>query len=357
MTDKEREILNFYLNDCFRGLEVRDGFLLGNIHNLALLAHTYTAFIDTYEIEEESICNHLTYEDVMFLAREVIGSISKEYLTDFDLLMENGELDFGYEKEYRESSFTYLHNAKCGLIDINRDFHYSDVITLVHEFMHYTNGKTDHISYKRYILAEFFSIYFEIYAQEYLIKKKSVPREEMDYYLRLRNIKYHANAFQSYDVIFFMYQLFGEINLDYFHLLNGVYFQIELQDFDQKCLSLLQHFEKVEKKYKIDIMYEKNYDDYEFSMYLSCGFCNHYRYLLGGVLAFYAFDHCDMKDIVYLNDHINSEALAHVNIFDFLYRVGIPLTSNNFFDDAFASMKKWIYDDSPKKHQRVGAIL
>ena len=55
------------------------------------------------------------------------------------------------------------------IININREFNYNDVRLLVHEFIHYTNGK--HISPNRHYFTEFLSIYFEFYTIDYLLKK------------------------------------------------------------------------------------------------------------------------------------------------------------------------------------------
>jgi len=112
----------------------------------------------------------LTYQDVYNLAREIIESINSDYLEDFDKLIENGQLDFGYEGEYEDSVF--VHEQKdsniYNYINIKREFNYSDVGSLVHEFIHYTNGKNNN-TIKRRILTEFLSIYYENYAIDYLI--------------------------------------------------------------------------------------------------------------------------------------------------------------------------------------------
>ena len=111
------EKINKYLNDICTFLEQDNSFLLDN---------------------------KLTFEDVYLLAREIIETIDFNYLKDFDKLIETGELDFSYDKEYIGS---YCHTLikdgklKIQLININRHFNYDDVVTLIHEFIHYTNTK------------------------------------------------------------------------------------------------------------------------------------------------------------------------------------------------------------------------
>ena len=92
--------LNGYLNEICNYLEKNDSFLLNNISILSKLNDQFLQFMDTYyNLDNQTIQNHLTFEDVYLLAREIIESIDPNYLPDFDNLIKNGELNFIYDQE------------------------------------------------------------------------------------------------------------------------------------------------------------------------------------------------------------------------------------------------------------------
>lgn len=164
--------LNYYLNEICIYLEKENLFLLDNIYSISILNDNFLRKIANYSLDNETILNNLTFEDVYFLAREIIEHIDRSYLQDFDNLIESGELDFSYQKDYEVSECISMYkkgNCVKQLININREFNYNDVRVLVHEFIHYTNGKK--YSMNRNYLTEFLSIYFEFYAIDYLLKK------------------------------------------------------------------------------------------------------------------------------------------------------------------------------------------
>ena len=141
MTKEEIKKLNDYFNNIFIELEKNDFFLLDNFEAIAMFTQNYCNFTSELKLEEKNKTNNLTFEDVYLLAREIIEKIDKNYLQDYDNLIKSGELDFGFNNEYDDSHCTYLVKKKQKLIDINREFNYNDVIVLIHEFIHYTNGK------------------------------------------------------------------------------------------------------------------------------------------------------------------------------------------------------------------------
>ena len=163
--------LNDYLNEICKYLEVQDSFLIDNLHILAGLNDKMLMFLNNYNFDNKVITNKLTFEDVFNLAREIIEQIDASYLDSFDNLIKTGELDFSYENKYYGSHYQYFYNDNREvvgkLININREFSYDDVLTLVHEFIHYTNG--DKITNNRYYLTEFLSIIYRKFHLRYLI--------------------------------------------------------------------------------------------------------------------------------------------------------------------------------------------
>jgi len=328
--------LNFYLNDIFAILNKYDRFLTKNIDKIWCLNSNYIMHMKNYELSYKLKENKLTYMEVYLLAREIIESINPTYLDDYDALMESGKLDFGYEDEYDDSSFSCLHN----LIDIRREFNYSDVVSLVHEFIHYTNGKNKR-SNNRYLLTEFLSIYFEMYAVDYLIEK-GIPIDEIGVYDRLVWTNGHSNSLYKYEMIFLAYEKFGCIDESTINYLNKYFSPISKEVFDIECQDLLQTISKAESNYRMDIMYEKKFDFYDFFCEHCSMFYRNYRYLLGTLLAFYAREYCEIEDIIYLNDHINDDNLGKLKMVDLLKRIGVDIKSSDFIAKSLEGIDNYI---------------
>ena len=184
-----REKLNDYLNEICNYLEPNHSFLLDNIYRISILNDIIYDYLSQISLENETIENHLTFEDIFLLAREVVEHIDKNYLSSYDKLISSGELEFDYEKIDTQSWCTSKYENKIAVsqnIHISRKFNYNDVSTLIHEFIHYTNGKKD--TNIRDYLTEFLSIYFELYTNLYLLKK-GIPNNELDYFARLKYLK------------------------------------------------------------------------------------------------------------------------------------------------------------------------
>ena len=71
--------LNDYLNEICKYLEVQDSFLLENIHILAGLNDKMLKVLNNYNFDNKVITNKLTFEDVFYLAREIIEQIDASY--------------------------------------------------------------------------------------------------------------------------------------------------------------------------------------------------------------------------------------------------------------------------------------
>ena len=87
MTKEEYKQLNEYLNECFLYLKDCDSFFVDNICIISNINNCYYEKCKKYNLERYDINNHLTYEDVYILAREIIEHIDCEYLKDYDNLI------------------------------------------------------------------------------------------------------------------------------------------------------------------------------------------------------------------------------------------------------------------------------
>jgi len=332
MQKQDYKKLNTYLNDIFNILKDDNNFLIKNILFIAKMNDAYLDLISNYEISNYTKENKLTYEEIYLLAREIIASINLKYLEDYDNLIESGQLDFGYNNEYNDSYFIHEHN----LINIRREFNYNDVISLVHEFIHYTNGKEKQ-SKNRYLLTEFLSIYFEMYALDYLIAK-DISKEEIGLYDRLISTLVNAKKIYTYEIVFLAYEKFGNIDEDTINYLNEYYLSISKDDFLEECMNLLNCF--IEK--------DKTNNNSENIYEIVIPFFNHYRYLIGTLIAFYAKDYCKLEDIVNLNNHINDD-IGNMDTIQVLRKIGINVSSEEFLNKALESIEVYIKKYSNQK--------
>lgn len=328
--------LNEYLNDICMYLEREHFFLLSNIDSIACFNDDFLNHLKDYTFNNEMRTNRMTYKDVYLLAREIIETIDKDYLEDFDQLIESGELDFNFEDDYYDSHCISFYNKTYTkqLINVNRDFNYNDVRILVHEFIHYING---HQYFRnREFFTEFFSIYFELYVIDYLILK-GIRKDEIDYFHRIKNVFEHASVFSSYEIALLSYIKFGAINDKTVSLLNEYFLNIDEESFIEECKFLYFNLNGIFEENK-DFLLENSDKVGEF---LSRSFIIHnYRYVLGTILAIYARKYSNFEDIVFLNNHLFE--YDNIPIVEILQKVGIDLKSRKFRDNFFLAFDEYM---------------
>ena len=333
MTLYNQEKLNDYLNDICNYLEPNHSFLLDNIFRISILNDKMLEYLNQISLENETIENHLTFEDVWLLAREIIEQIDKDYLPSFDTLLPSGELDFDYEQEDRESKciIEYMDgNAIRQNIHICREFNYNDVIVLIHEYMHYINGRK-YTNIREY-LTEFLSIYFELYANLYLLKK-GIPNNELDSFARLKYFKNDCFILNKYEIVLLCFTKFGYIDDFTISLLQKYVFHIPKSIFEKECISVYHRLLKIEKKYFLEIKQNPK----EIGRILSEEFfTKNYQYVLGTMLAFYALKYAKFEDIVFLNNHIHE--YEEQNISYVCATLGININDQHFLDNVILSI-------------------
>lgn len=334
MSEKDYKKLNDYLNGVFLKLEIDDQFLLNNIEPLFEISNEFVSLVEKFHPLNDHLLeypqqNHLTFEDVYLLAREIIESIDPNYLSYYDNLLKSGILDFDYENKYNNSTFHYNLNSGIRAINIKRKFNYLDVTVLIHEFMHYMNGRENKYSINRYLLTEFISIYFEEYSKKYLLNK-GIPKEELFLNERIMHTLKEASAFNWYNLILLSYEKIGKIDQNTYLFLNENYTdELSKEDFEERCKKVLSKCEQKEKEYRTEIMYEKEFDENEFFERLVGLVNTHYRYIMGTVLAYSAHKSSSLEKMVYLCNHINDEEYKNMGIIAVLNTIGINLNNIN----------------------------
>lgn len=343
MNNSEYTKLNNYLNELFIYLQEYFKPFIDNLIPIFELNDKFSILLKGYDLEDASIQNDLTYDDVYLLAEEIISTIDKKYLDDFDNLIKSGELDFSYNNDYYDSHF--IHTKNYNLININRSYNYDDVVVLIHEFFHYLTGKGQHVTENWHWLTEFFSIYFESYAINYLIDN-GVPKNEIKYKARLKSTYRRTNDMYFIESPLLSYHFFGVISdssyqlLDKFRIVN-----VTKEVFEQECKNLLYWFRKEESNYKLE-NFKQDYSEYGLRLYYGDKFKNYFSYFFGTVLAFYAIENCDMENILKINDKINDENL---DFFECISEMGIDIFNDNFNDEVIESIKKYLINYNIEK--------
>lgn len=328
--------LNRYLNDIFNYLEKSDKYLficLNDIYNIS--KHINDKFSDLY-FDEDEITNNLSFIDVIYHVENIIKYIDSKYIPIFRNAINNGELNFSYNKE--EEGNYFLNKDDVGIINIDREYNYQDVINLSHEFGHYLCNKGKEQTELGYLLDEFIGRYFEIQAVNYLINNGFKENEiKASYYLEyLFDNNYE---FMNYYPLLLMYYNFGSIDNDSKNLFIKYFYNINLKKFDEMCLEKLDLLEYIKKEFikecdcngvimnEEDIIYE-----------ISKVFSEDYRYILGTVLALYPLD---KKDIIDFVDNINTKKYENTNLFEILKKLNIDIRDNSFKKSINNSIKKY----------------
>ena len=140
---KHYKKLNTYLNDSCVYLEKYHPYLIQYIKELVILNNNIYSLIKDkdYTVDtDDQETDYLTFLEVYEMARNIIGNIDSSYINAYDQILNNGELEFGYNKEFSDSSVTITRTNReiKRIINIDRSFDYNEVRTLVHEFIHYT---------------------------------------------------------------------------------------------------------------------------------------------------------------------------------------------------------------------------
>lgn len=358
MKKEDYKRLNDYLNDAFIYLSKYDGFFIQNMHMIFPLNSILYENLKGIDLRHNFHKNNLTYEDVFNLARNEIEKINPNYLENFDKLIDSGRLEFflheqnmiikeninyenlseieNNEEEIRNDSVCSYNNGDY-FIDLARTHNYNDVLMLIHEFIHSTNSSKNMGEY-RYILTEFFSIYFEILSQKDLLEK-GINLGELDIFDRIKSAGMISKEITEYDLVFISYNLFGNIkensyeDLKKYHIVSST-----KKEFECACVRLLKYFDYQKIQYNNE---SKEFNLYDYRKCISILFSSGYRYLLGTLFSCFLLENGNKDKIVWLNDHINDEKMKNMNLIDVLKMIDIDLTDENINEKLVESAQNY----------------
>lgn len=321
--------------------------------------------LNDIDLEHKFHKNNLTFEDVFNVARNEIEKINSNYLKEFDKLIDSGRLGLfkqeenitikesdDYEKlsdienneeETRNDSICF-YTEDDYFIDLARIYNYDDVLSLIHEFIHSTNSSKNMGEY-RYILTEFFSIYFEILSQKNLLENGINP-SELNLFDRIKSTVMISKKIVKYDIVFMAYNLFGNLKEDSYEDLEKYHIVSSTKDdFENVCVNLLKYFDYQKIVYNNE---NKKFNLYEYRKCISRLFSSGYRYLYGTLFACYLLEKRNKDKIVWLNDHINDEKIKNMNLTDVFKIIGIDLTDENIdtklvnsFENYYENLSKY----------------
>lgn len=333
MTDEMYERLNKYLNDIFLELNKKSKIFIDELTSIVYLSIKISNLFNT-KIINKSKENNISFNDVYLLGREIVEYINPKYLKEYDDLISSGKLEFDYDN--KDISFSrYIYENDIKIINITRKFNYSDVITLIHEFFHYTEFRKK-MTYNHEFLTEFISIYFEKIAERYLIQEKNVPVDEISCNYRIIDFLNSNNRFYEYSIILLAYEKLGNINKNTENELKNI-LNIKDEFLEQECIKFLKKLDKINELNSKDDIARKMAELVN----------SLYKYIIGTFLAYYALDNSKLEDMIKLNDNINSYEYCDLTIEELLETINIRLNSQ-MIDETLNIIKNSIYDYGDK---------
>lgn len=358
MKKEDYKELNDYLNDTFIYLSSHDGFFIQDMKGIFILNSMLYENLKNIDLNHKFHENNLTFEDIFIIARNEIEKINPNYLEKFDELIDSGRLEFflkeknitikesnDYKKlsEIENSEEDIRYDSVCSyteddyFIDIAREYNYNDVLMLIHEFIHSTNA-SENIGEYRYILTEFFSIYFEMLSQKDLLEN-GINTSELDIFDRIKDTGMISKKIVKYDLAFMAYNLFGNVKEDSFEDLEKYHIVSSTkEEFESVCINLLKYFDYQKIVYNNE---NKEFNLYNYRKCISKLFSSGYRYLFGTLFACHLLENGNKDKIVWLNDHINDEEIKNMNFIDVLKIIGIDLTEKNINGKLIDSAQKY----------------
>lgn len=318
MKKEDYKQINNYFNDLavrvFDSKNFEDYFFLYTILN-----DMYVQYYDK-RYHEDGMYNitvnssNMTFEDVFNLSREIIENINPKYTIEFDELLDKGLLDFSYEHEYSDSHVSHEYEygvLKRRYININRAFNYTDFEVLIHEFMHYLTTTGNKIKNK--VIGELISIYYELYALEYLYKNHDVKMDEFFYNKRLVNVYIYASKVRCTEVPLLIYKSFGDLNEKSYE--DGKYYfkNYTKENYDYECGKVLE---------VIDMIKEDHNKCYELDEALF--------YTVATYLAFYFRKKSNSKTFLNFLENVTDKSNEDLDILELLEKYNLKVEDDIF---------------------------
>ena len=349
ITKEQYDKLNEYYNDVCLGLLINDKFFLDNSYAFGRLTTYIFELLDNLKKEQKKE-DCLTFLEIFDKAKEIIEKINPNYLKDFDDIIDKGILEVDYEKleipfnertkndAYFNANYdgrTEVYNPDKGNIHMEVSFNYDAIIILIHEFFH----KINHSDNKaRYLLSEYISIYFELYAYE-MLKKQGIDKNKLSLNERLYNLLYNAEFLNRKGFFLGVFDKFGKYDDSMYDFLN--YSHFSRNQFNIALLTELKEFEQYEEEYNNSEEFKQEYTTKQ--DYITSKYNRDYIYFLGTILAYYSLYNIDKKKVLSLNEELAKN--KKMTLDDALNILGITLDDQTI-ENALNSIYTYIKENN-----------
>ena len=339
MKKEDFDIINNYFNELavklFSSKDIENNYFDFIVLNDSYINYFRNRYFQENSYRVEIRNNHITFQEVLDISRNIIESINPAYLEKFDELLIGGILDVSYEDEYDDSHVRhefYKGKLQSRLININRAFNYTDIEVMIHEFMHYVCYTGE--GTKNKILGEFISVYFELYAIEYIYKNYKVDIEELFYNRRLINIFYQSSEVEKMEVPFFIYKTFGNLDENSYKDAKEFFDKYNEDNYKYECHEILKLIEK-----------ENNQDTERIEIDKA-----HY-YLIATFLAYYFRKTSDINTVLNFVNNINNIENKDLDLIEVLKKYNLVI-KKDLRQKIFESMEEYLDIFEADKRQR-----
>lgn len=273
------------------------------IDYISKLAHEYINSVSNNSFNNRFFKKeYLDTNSIFLIAREIIRSIDLKYVNTFDYCLEHNLFNINKYKVSKGNIYIGYPGIKQTNPKINLFLEntYYDILTLVHEFIHFVAINNKNISRPYMLLTEFYSIYYEDYALEYL-KHNQI---DLDYTRRIYATLINANDYllneENYLKIIKSFLNNGKVDREKLYYEYGY-------DFDFIVSKMLNKQENIKFRYRS------------------------FPYIIGTILTYYVKDKYSRDIIKNSLDNINNS----LDINDFilyLKEYGIDITNVDLVD-------------------------
>ena len=306
-----------YLDNAVSIFEAHPFFLksLGYIDTIRGNANPFYLLIPTTK-EEEPKKEELPNETIIEISRSIIATIDHNLLRVFDETLQDDRIFITDDKLIRSGNYAF--NNKRAII-ISKNGGYDDIVTLIHEFMHLCNYSNND---KYLMFTEFFSVYFEIYAINYLNQERNIPKEELNYKNRIINDNKFIANLRPFIYAFYLYYKYRSFDIT-------------------KYQELFPGFTKE----NFDLIYNFNMTRYE-----AMEFDNPNRkvnvgetemrgimYSIGLILTFYSHQFKSKEDVLKLYKELNNQENESLGLEELLTKYGFDLNEKTIAE-SYKSM-------------------
>lgn len=276
-------MMNKNYNDILSTIKKEFPYIYDNFEMLCNVNSIFVEKIKNIELIENDYNLCITYEETLEYTKNILKEININYYKEFENIVKNNVISLDVENKYNDSRVT-----SNGKIIMKLNNNYSDISTLIHEYTHYHHlmNSKNKSPFNRQFLGEMFSITFEIYSIDELLK--------------------------------------GGISKKNINFNKRIIFEKQISEFYNDNLKNILDYYRTNKN--ILTCYVEDDDNILFARRIS----SHLIHLIGFIFSNYIVKNIDMEKVIEVNDNINE----YENIDNIFYNLNIDFKSNQFITEC-----------------------